>query len=1053
MVFHDTLLTSQINKLNGRSVYVNTDHKYFYVIPDANYATLSALKGEFLGITFKYDSKVHKLLNDYQTKLVDDLLSSQDSSKFKKTFISIFNDLPSMSKGSAKTHIMKLLIRLWSEGIILFPAGMISGKDTCIDKIYKNPTILNDKISSGSLIDTLKLLHEASYYENQDSNDRVVRRLRRLLLCIGPVIDLSEVNKTVSDSLIAIAPDDGKNLAYLKRGLNVLSDIQRNIFGDTILSFTDFINNEAVKTSKEKASHRNSTDFFWFTERDESLKNWASELSEYVENLINFKKLGRFITIFNKFLDYLLCNSDITRSPIEYISNKYKDDDLIGYFETLSSDTQQQYLSVLYEFFESLLDKYATADDGEEGSYRLIGFSNPISLDDLPSQDVRASHTHRIPMPRVLVEKAMTIITENDFAWCKTINEDHFTWHNPETNESTRVWSPVRAFAILNKMTIPLRTYQVRMLDSGEGDAETFDESLSKWVPNQGKHANYFKKPTGFIRKIYDGEQCKNLTGFFVNTNKTQDRKTLFIETGYEIPWENKELISQTIYVREFQKKYNQVDGPTSYSELTSEGLSSKDVLDRIPDRFYLFRDPCSDNKGTPVTDSRLQKFWKKLLRELQTRLNADQISDADGSEIILIDGSKCAFDLHSLRVTGLTSLAQAGVPIEILSSIVAGHAAILMTIFYTKFGVRHITDTLNEAQLKMEEKAQEEFTDFLKNNPLRTLKKAVAFNSMDAVYLIATTQPAAWRFLDHGICVTGCTKCDEGGPVIVDHKDRKVHSSVPGGVMNCSMCRFFITGPPYMLGLVAKYNETVYLLDSASTEFRRHQSELQSIKHEKIETEKTGETFNRIKALRTAEGNLEESLERVDICGMTLHSLYNLTHQTYAILMAKDADDDSLSLICQGDNKDMEIHLVNCSKFDLQDEIVQSATIYKSINATLPKLHRKDSFIRMLWRHGKESLLLGLGDVAANKAINLATKFMYKRIGRKATNDLIDGKLMMNEIGNGDFTKALENAIEQELQQPFKFNSTTIEYNQDSKPIQTLTLTDDINGTSIGSP
>lgn len=1064
MIFHDTILTPKINELSGEGVYVNTDHKHFYLLPNANFKKLTNLTGLFTDIEIPVNkNRTITIVTPYQTELIVNLFTSYSPENFKIALTALFEELNNLNilgpkkragrKERQRALLIKLFIRLWAEGIILFPAGILSGKENCIDKIYANLNITNEQINSGSLYDVLKLLHDASYYDSSNTNIRVIKKLRSLLLCIGPISDLSEINKAILDSIIEIAPNDVRHLKYLYRGLEVLSDIQRCKFGRILLPYVEIVNNtETVKPEKKKITRSKDTDFAWFIERDETLMNWVKELSEYVENLLNFKNLGRFVTVFNKFLDYLLTNNEITRNPIEYIDNKYKDDDLIGYFDTLQTDTQQQYLSILRDFFENLLDKYATADDGEEGRYRLIGFSNPIQLDDIPTQDVRASHTHRIPMPRLLVEKAKEIITENDYKWCKTLKEDYFSWHNPESNMTTRVWSPVRALAILNKMTIPLRTYQVRMLDSGEGDPEVFDASTFKWVPNQGRHSNYFKKPSGFLRKIYDGEQCKHITGFFVNTNKTQDRKTLFIETGYEIPWEYEDLIRQTLYIRDFQMKYNQVDGPTSYSELTYENLTSKDVLDRLPDRFYLFRDPCAANKGTPVTDGRLSGFWQKLLRELQNRLNAERLSEEGGNEVILIEGTKPAFDLHSLRVTGLTALAQQGVPIEILSSIIAGHATLLMTIFYTKFGVRHITDTLNEAQRKLEEKAQEEFTDFLKNNPLKTLKKAVAFNSMDAIYLVATTQPAAWRFLDHGICVTGCTKCDEGGPAVVDHKDRKVHSPVPGGVMNCSMCRFFITGPPYLLGLVAKHNETVFLLDAASAEFRRHQSELQSLRREKIETEKAGEPFKRIRALRTAEGNLEESLERVDICSMTLHSLYNLTHQAYVILMAKDANDDSLSLICQGEKKDVEIHLVNCSKYDLHDEIVQGATVYKSINSTLPKLLRKDAFHRMLMRNGKDALLIHLDEETASRAINAANRFMYKRIGRQATNDLIDGKLMLNEIANGDFVNSIEKAIEHELQQPFKFAPTTIAYHQVSEPKQTLTYTEGINGTSISS-
>ncbi len=48
-------------------------------------------------------------------------------------------------------------------------------------------------------------------------------------------------------------------------------------------------------------------------------------------------------------------------------------------------------------------------------------------------------------------------------------------------------------------------------------------------------------------------------------------------------------------------------------------------------------------------------------------------------------------------------------------------------------------------------------------------------------------------------------TKCDVGGPLL--HKGKQVHAPVPGRCRNCPLCRFFVTGPPFLAWLVAKFN------------------------------------------------------------------------------------------------------------------------------------------------------------------------------------------------------------------------------------------------------
>ena len=88
-----------------------------------------------------------------------------------------------------------------------------------------------------------------------------------------------------------------------------------------------------------------------------------------------------------------------------------------------------------------------------------------------------------------------------------------------------QIWSPVRAMVLFIKLHLPLRTHQVRMLDSGEADTYRYDNG--QWLANtkhsfaKGSNKKAFQK--GVFRRIHDSVSGAYSTGFYINTNKTAD--------------------------------------------------------------------------------------------------------------------------------------------------------------------------------------------------------------------------------------------------------------------------------------------------------------------------------------------------------------------------------------------------------------------------------------------------------------------------------------------------------------------------------------------------
>jgi hypothetical protein len=106
------------------------------------------------------------------------------------------------------------------------------------------------------------------------------------------------------------------------------------------------------------------------------------------------------------------------------------------------------------------------------------------------------------------------------------------------------LWSPVAAVALYVKLRLPLRTYQVRMLDSGEADSARYVHG--KWVKNTGPLAKGTEKNPfhrGVFRQMTDDIKHVSMTGLYINTNKTADRGKEEWSKGYTIPWEHPEVL------------------------------------------------------------------------------------------------------------------------------------------------------------------------------------------------------------------------------------------------------------------------------------------------------------------------------------------------------------------------------------------------------------------------------------------------------------------------------------------------------------------------------
>jgi hypothetical protein len=511
-----------------------------------------------------------------------------------------------------------------------------------------------------------------------------------------------------------------------------------------------------------------------------------------------------------------------------------------------------------------------------------------------------------------------------DCVWrLRTYSEGHFEY---------QMWSPVRWVALLMKLQIPLRMLQVRLLDSGEADTWRYGEGV--WEANKHVLAKRKTKHTvaqGVFRRI---DHVKDVTApviLYVNTNKTADQKRSGPAKGYEVAWPCNGPIHQNPFywterLRNWQEKYNPITRLTSWTELGSTHiqLKSDKQLATYPDACFLFRmrEVPIGERRLPLPMGGLNKPWYLLLSALQERLHRTGQMDSGGVPFLLVaprpeshKGVLTYFPLQSLRVSLITALALDGqVPFPVLQKL-AGHSRVLMTLYYTKVGYHYIATELEAGAARLAINKEGSTKRFCADATHAELMRKVAYNSEAGLKSAipadpSARNPAGWMLLHHGMCVVGGNTseieenkkiggCHNGGPNVGTNLQPK-WAPVPGGSRNCVRCRWFLTQPHYLPGLVATFNNRAYHFDEARNTCLTAENRLQNMKREKFEIESTGAPFPATAELFEHERVYEAAMKRFSDIAETLVATWRLIDRCQALLREESADGNPLLAVCR---------------------------------------------------------------------------------------------------------------------------------------------------------
>jgi hypothetical protein len=519
------------------------------------------------------------------------------------------------------------------------------------------------------------------------------------------------------------------------------------------------------------------------------------------------------------------------------------------------------------------------------------------------------------------------------------------------------MWSPVRWVALLVKLILPLRTFQVRMLDSGEAD--TWRYEASRWILNENRLAQGSERrpvQQGVFRRsnpLTDGEAAS--TVLYINTNKTSDMVKSGPEKGYVMPWAassgpvHQDAFCWLEKLRNWQEKYNPVSRRTAWTELDGRHIRAKSEVQLASylDTCFLFRMPEAGEgeRHLPLRHNTLDCPWFGLLEALELSLADRGETHRNGARVRFLPqpeertGATTLFPLHSLRVSLITALALEGqVPFPILQKLV-GHSRLLMTLYYTKPGATHMRDVLLGAAERLEANKETSIQNFLLDTEQdELLQKAICNNVLSLAAAIplhpAARNPAGWMPMHHGLCLVGGNTsegesgavggCYNGGPNLGSPSVPK-YGPVPGGSRNCVRCRWFVTEPHHLPSLAAHFNTLAYHFDEARNACLAHENTLQDMKKQRVDADDAGQPFARIDAYRQAERLYESGMKKFSDLAEDLVACWRLIERCKAALDAPQGN--GTQLVAAGTVGD-----VNVAFEETESELLQLAGVCENV-------------------------------------------------------------------------------------------------------------------------
>lgn len=252
------------------------------------------------------------------------------------------------------------------------------------------------------------------------------------------------------------------------------------------------------------------------------------------------------------------------------------------------------------------------------------------------------------------------------------------------------------------------------------------------------------------------------------------------------------------------------------------------------------------------------------------------------------------------------------------------------------------------------------------------------------------------------------------GGTYVNDDTDKVTYGPVQGyPAHNCVRCRWFITGPAFLPGLVNHFNVLSYEMAETSKRVTRYQNKTEELENSKYEAEQHGEIFEQYEDLLNYEQLLQQELQKGDDIANNLNATLRLIDKCHKISKSgNDNDSSSTQLVPVGTVQDVGFLLeAEADEMHQLQAICNGAELFPETDASKALLKRSQIIDMTLLFNKKQPVMFTLSDEEQLLAGNQFMRLLIKRAGSlKEAIPYAIGRKKLEEIGiHNEFEKELK--------------------------------------------
>ncbi|MRT00143.1 hypothetical protein GJQ57_15995 [Ralstonia pickettii] len=760
-------------------------------------------------------------------------------------------------------------------------------------------------------------------------------------------------------------------------------------------------------TRKQQEKHnpnllRTRGEYHWVSLARPDMEPWVQPLAAFIEERRGARTKSGPIADLNWFVDFLLSLEAPPQRPEDIDRHQHIHDPTLRNNNTLmtrlrasglASKRHQRILRIAREFFSWYPD-WLHRNGRKEIARR---FKNPVTEMERVTHDNAPTGTHRRALPSWVLNELRRTLTEDDFALPRSFAADAVPVFDAVEKKVSRVWWPGTAIALTILLDLPLRSHQARWLDSGELDELYYDHRAGKEVTNINPNATVGRRES-CLRLLNDPASQAEWVGMYVNTNKTAlyDGRS---PNGYVIPWVSKQTAELVYRMQEWNQRYlPPLAAPVTY---TNEGLGKSTFakVDRklLPQVAPLLRDPKQPQSSIPVSRAKMARLWVAVLHETEKRVRIERnIPDFELTRLDESGKRTWKVDLHTLRVSGISAMIENGVPLEVVSQFVAGHATLVMTLWYTKFAPAKLRQEIERASELAEKEADfiggRSFADHVEEfSPFLISKEASGRAVYDPAFASLKEHTGLWTINADGICPG--TSCSTGGE---RQPGASEHEPVPGG-RRCGLCRYWITGPAFMLGQMAAVNNLAY-------EIRQKGLALKAERDRLIEAEDRGERTS-ARYIRDRIEMTERELS-IDLAEWQARYGYAMASSELmdGYLKMRDClhrdETPALPMVTANSPDDLKTTLQEADEFLLMEYVTQTSEFMPGFRNQRAMQDKHVLLAQLLAANGiPANYLVTLSGEQRDSAANLLSATLLRFVAAQEMRRLASGEVKLSEI------------------------------------------------------